>query len=500
VLVALITVVGEASFKETVPPATLIVLTTIPFLPRITNKTFDVLTPLHLVAGYFFLYYGGKAAYLQLVPSAHRLGFLPYDDYLPYACTLASACFIVFVTGYSLTRSKSGAGMIRYCPLLPHRVPTVRIVMLAALGATAHILELRDGVVLGRTYSRQGLNDIAENPIPGWIPMASHLLELAFAVAALYAFPRSDRSPRDKLKAITLTACIGFLCVVKSISQGIKEPIIVATAMAILIYHYTRKPISIAIAGVLASLVVLTVVPTMGLFRGKLIEEAGGTPQSFEEFWLSMRYGADYFRSMTWEDYKTSTLDFLFSRSHGVDALSLVMKYTPERAPYGYGASYLEIPVQMLVPRSLWTGKPIQSGSRNFERTYMNIDWIAQSSPHLFADWYRNFWYPGAIFISLVMGVMFKHLYTYLCLRGERKSAVLLYSYLVIQAVHAFESDFEMFAVIMVRVTVLIVVTLWILTLSGSSSIQKPMLKQDAGPSRAFTRSPLVQRRVGILP
>ena len=134
-------------------------------------RGYDLFSPFQLVAAYFFVYYGARAAYLQLAPQAMRLGVLEYDDSLATAAWFAVLTFCAFAGGYALVRSTVPARYIlRICPRFPKRPPIVRLTVLAGIGLLAHVYILSYGVIIGRTYTQDGMREMTENPIPGWLP------------------------------------------------------------------------------------------------------------------------------------------------------------------------------------------------------------------------------------------------------------------------------------------------------------------------------------------
>jgi hypothetical protein len=453
---------GGIEAGAAIPTATLISFTLLPAAAALTAGKKDIFSPLQLVAGYFFLYYGARAAYLQLNPHALRLGVLAYDDYLPEAVWLGALAFGAFAGGYTLARSEAPAKyVLRICPKLPPTVPLIRIAALAAIGVLAHLSILSYGVIVGRTYTQSGMKEMGENPIPGWLPPCSGLVEIAFCLATIYALS-SDvrRSERRLCKGLALT-CFG-LTVFKTLSQGIREYVLLALALWAFAYHYQRRPVGLGVLGVVAASGFI-LFPTIELFRGTLIQTTGGTPQTFEEVSDLVNYSIDYFRSISVKDFANLGLTSVFDRSQGIDALSLVVKYTPERSPWGMGSSYIDIPVQLFVPRALWADKPILNRHQEFERTYMGIQFVAQASPHVFADFYSNFAVFGLVAGAVGFGMAFKYFYLVLKHSSGRKEVLLLYCYLILSGFHQLEAEFVSGTVIMVRAVVMVVFTLWFL-------------------------------------
>lgn len=153
--------IGAVDISAAIPTAFLISLTALPAITALVVRGQDLFSPFQLVAGYFVIYYGARVAYLQLNPRALRLGLLEYDDYLPTAAWLAALAFGAFAAGYGLTRSKTSAKyLLRIYPRLPKHAPIIRLMALAGIGLAAHLYILSYGVIVGRTYTQNGMRDI----------------------------------------------------------------------------------------------------------------------------------------------------------------------------------------------------------------------------------------------------------------------------------------------------------------------------------------------------
>src|SRR5262249_53315656 len=132
--------------------------------------------------------------------------------------------------------------VLRVCPRLPRRPPLIRLVIIAVIGVVAHILTLSYGVIIGRTYTQSGMKDMIDNPIPGWLPPCSGLVEIAFCIAVVYAMS-SDVSIRDrKLCTLIAWACVG-VAVFKTVSQGIREYVLLVFVLWAFCHHYRKRPV-----------------------------------------------------------------------------------------------------------------------------------------------------------------------------------------------------------------------------------------------------------------
>jgi hypothetical protein len=452
---------GDIEVSAAIPTATLISLTALPGVAALTMPGHDLFSPFQLVAAYFLVYYGARAAYLQLDPSALRLGLLEYDDYLPLATWLAVLTFAIFAASYAIARSKTPAKyVLRLCPQLPQRAPMLRLMVLSVLGLIAHLYILSYGVIIGQTYTQSGMREMTENPIPGWLVPVSGLVEIAFCVATIYAMS-PDVSRRDRRLCKWFAWISLVLIVFKTVSQGIREYVLLALALWVLCHHYKRHRLRV---GAVALVVMsgMLVFHVFQVLRGTLVLRA---PESLGDIPELISSSIQSFGALSANDFTRLPKEYsVFDRSQGIDALTLVVKYTPERVPWGLGDSYVNIPIQLFVPRALWADKPILNRHQDFERDYMGIHFFAQASPHVFADFYSNFAVFGLVAGAVAFGMAFKYLYLLQACASARKEILLVYSYLILNAVHKLEADFVAGSVIMVRAIIMIALVLWFLS------------------------------------
>ena len=120
----------------------------------------------------------------------------------------------------------------------------------------------------------------------------------------------------------------------------------------------------------------LVFVHTFQVLRGSLILRA---PEALSDLPELVGSSIRSFGSLSGKDFTDLTMGPLLDRSQGIDSLSLVVKYTPDPVPWGLGSSYIDIPVQLFVPRALWADKPILKRHQDFERTYMGIHFLRSS-------------------------------------------------------------------------------------------------------------------------
>jgi hypothetical protein len=128
--------------------------------------------------------------------------------------------------------------------------------------------------------------------------------------------------------------------------------------------------------------------------------------------------------------------DLLLSRFYGIDSIAVIIEYVRHTGHFLLGSSLAEV-LYWFIPRALWTGKPY-TFSFTFGRllqSYMGWGGEAYASTTLFGELYLNFGLIGVIAGSFCFGLVMRAVYVYLIGRVQTKSAILLYSIMLIQLV-----------------------------------------------------------------
>jgi hypothetical protein len=138
-------------------------------------------------------------------------------------------------------------------------------------------------------------------------------------------------------------------------------------------------------------------------------------------------------------------------RSHGIDSLSLIMKYTPSLADYGYGRDYLMIPFYAFFPRFAWPhswGPKPYNSAVDFGRAYFtgvedSHSYNVSIGQFNIGDLYRNLGWPGVICGMFCLGVLYRCLYTYIHSyeKSDRAVVIVLYSVFIMEVMHGMEGD-----------------------------------------------------------
>jgi hypothetical protein len=432
-MVALISV--GASFAVAFPLSILLGLTGQHFIALAINPTKDVFGPVTFVAFYFTLCIGIRALYIVvLAPDAHRLGRIGYDDFLPQALWCAALAYISFLIGFHLplgNRLQSGAPRreLRW----PKSVPVVGIALLSSLGFLAMVYGFRHGLgVVGNSRSE------ASEGVTGPLQLLFQLISVGWVASCIFLFSR-DRI-RDKNAALPLVL-LSLLCIAARIGiTGGKQALVEPLLEVLMVFHYLNKRLRFWQLAAVGLPAVLLAFGAINFYRFVIVRQ-GGAPRSFGDIVSLASTAYDRFTSGSTAG-QASALDQMMNRQAGVDALALVMKYTPNPQPFGHGDSFARALLSVSVPRALWPAKPIYSPSRDFEQNYMGMPGFfnGASSPQLVADLYQNFGLIGVTAGMLLLGAFFRWLYLF-CILGVRSSSgVFLYASLLPSLVHLMEA------------------------------------------------------------
>lgn len=143
--------------------------------------------------------------------------------------------------------------------------------------------------------------------------------------------------------------------------------------------------------------------------RGAPVESLADLPAYYTE-WVSYSFAASDSNQSRDEQGPTS----IFDRASLIQMICLSVYEVPDRKPYLYGESYVDIPAQ-IIPRFLWPDKP-SSLLANI-RLAIYFDLVPADSAFSvsiafgpLAEAYVNFGYYGVALLGLIMGAVFKRI------------------------------------------------------------------------------------------
>ena len=455
VLMPLLMAIYDLRAYQALPIAVLLGLTCERVVQVALSRRQDLFEPINLVAGYFALYFAMRATYVLGWPSVPRLGLFVYDDYIPAALWCASLGYLAFAAGY---HSKVAKRIIARLPngklFWPRTAPAVRILFVLVAGFAAWAYLFRHGAFVVGAVSEDTGHNFHSDPMPGIPVLLGYLLDCGW-VAICISVLRKQPKPNKVTIWIVAAAAVSLLTV-RLVYTGGKQYLLEPLVQAMIVYHYLRRRLRLRHALFIGVPCAFLAFGALNVYRFVIISQSGGAPTSFHDLLGRVSYAWDYFTSDSADNMQQSAAEALMHRQFGVDALALVMKYTPDRRPFGWGRSYLTIPEQTFVPRQLWKDKPIYIPTDDFERDYLGVPPGGFTSMHVISDLFQNFGFFGVVAGMFLIGVVLRLLYLS-CVTGPRNGLrILVYAVLAPGLVHSLEAEPVVNSVVFLRLGLLL--------------------------------------------
>jgi hypothetical protein len=396
----------------------------------------DVFFPTTLVVGYFSVDFAARSVYLSTVPFFARIGRNPYDDYLSAALWCACAGYVCFSAGMS---SKIARNWLNSLPPVkeywPGSIPALRLLAMMVVGLACLLYLFKNGQAVGNYANLE----FQRHPPPGVPVLLENLLDLAWVAICIFLVAPGRKADRG-LVWVLLGISLGTLCMRLAISGG-KVALIQPLISAAIVFHYGKRRFRIWEMVVFGVPVLILAFGIVNFYRFVVIGHRG-SPKSLSDVISRVSSASDLLSSKHDPAVQHSALEQMVERNAGVDALALIMKYTPRPFPYVYGMHWLEVPLTF-VPRQIWKDKPINMPSAEFESTYMGEPprFNGFSSMHLIADLYRNFSFPGVLCGMFLFGVTVRCIYLFCSPSPKNSTGLFLYASLFPEIIHALEAD-----------------------------------------------------------
>lgn len=416
------------------PLALLMGLTSTQFIALIANsKRTDPFAPTTLVAAYFALYFGLRAIWLYY-DSAIRLGLNPYDDYVPQALWCACLGYVAFVAGFEWRYLRKFHRQFGKRNLSwPRTVPHGRIVLLLGVSLVSILYLFSIGFVVGAA----GVDDFSQRPV-AFAMFVEGLLELGWIAICINFFSR--RGTANRSSAWFLLLLCGAILAFRATVFGTKVTLIAPALEAMIVFHYLKRRLRLwQLVAVAVPIAILTF-GLLNFYRFVVVGRVAGSPTSVGDITSRISAASDFLiRSDKVNSHQSSTLDQLINRSTGVDALALIIKYTPNPNRFAYGRDLLHIPL-LLIPRQLWKNKPVQTGGSYLEVDYEGLphSFRAYTCIHLITDFYRNFYLFGVAIGMFVTGAALRWLYV-ACSPYTNSAGTFFYAALLPLVTHCLE-------------------------------------------------------------
>lgn len=444
-----------------VPLAILLGLTGQKFIELIVHSgKRDVFAPPILIAFYFTVYFGLRAVYLNYARFVdNRTGLVPYDDYLPAALWCACLGYVSFSTGFSSGWAKKlNEALPRGYLSWPRTLPGDRILLALGIGAASSAYLFSIGMVVGNFSNPE----FQRNPPPGLPILLQTLLYLGWA-AICVSLAAPQRVSRRRAAWPLLALALALLMAEVAIT-GSKESLILPVLQALIIFHYLKRRLRAWELAAIALPTLLIAFGAVNFYRFVVVGELSGAPSSVGDVVSRISSASEYLGSGSRTSGQSSALEQMMLRDAGVDALALVMKYTPRPYQFAYGKDLVKLPLSF-IPRKFWQDKPVNTAGRDFEYQYMGepADFIGFSSMHLISDLYRNFYFFGVVGGMFLMGVTLRSFYRYAAPASRNAAGVFLYAALLPSLGRFLEGDVATVLVEITRSCMLVVATSWLM-------------------------------------
>ena len=382
----------------------------------------DIFGPITPISAYFLISMAGRALYIVLMPDVHRIGRVGYDDYLPEALWCSCLAYGSILLGYYSAWAKSGPAYLPQRELRwPASISPIRIVALATVSFAVLVYFLRHGVAVGGKFRG--------DPPNGFALLLTHALPLAWIAACIC---RSQaRRASDKQKALLVVLlCLAYLLASIAIS-GSKQALFEPLLEGLIVFHYLRKRVNLLQLTVIGLPAVFLAFGAINFYRFVTVAQHG-SPKSLADM-VSLLSSATDSVGESSGGIRASAFEQMFDRQAGIDALAVVMKYTPNPRPFGYGASVIDAFISATIPRQLWPAKPLFDPSRDFEQNYLSMPsyYHGHTSCQLAADLYQNMGLPGVFLGMLIFGIFVKWLYLFCAPGRNRPAGVFFYAFLL---------------------------------------------------------------------
>ena len=435
----------------------LLVLTALPVAIALMRGKFDLFEPINILSFIFALYFSARAIYVisEISPSTAQVSYYPYSDTIPLALWYVILGFLSLLVGYySRIPSKLAMAFPHLIPRWSQPFSFKRILLIYAIGLCAQFVSFRlAGSYIWTTGSQ------VDSPMPYYLAALTQFIQYATCMTVISVFQKGASKNFVWFFWLVLVPTT----IAQSLILGGRTPILAIVAQVLIAYHYLRRKISIVIVALLGIIVLTTIFPLLAIFRGNYLGSVGIAHNPAELVERIKGFPA-YLSQMDRFEYLSIAADVLMQRSHGIDSLSLLIKYTPGLSDFKYGRDYLLIPAYAFVPRAIWPDKP-QNFSVEFGRLYFS-DPASSGSVSIgqfhIGDLYWNFGLPGIIVGMFFLGIFYRSAYLYLLpAKNKNPLRIFLYTFYLLLVVQAFEVDITSMVSNLFKTLVFLIPVLW---------------------------------------
>lgn len=387
----------------------------------------DIMEIIHPTLVFYFLAFGVRTLYL--------LHFGPDDPFRPDFSDMINLCLVYTLLGLCtlLIGYYSGLGD-RPLVLISLRLGNMSkavyqaVIALFLTGATCRAYVYSTG------YYTKFLAAQRESP-PGYLMIIDYISfgsYYAFILGVALTFVRGT-SRGFKLFIWTVVVPVTFIM---AMLGGAKSEVIWLVLGVLLAYHYLYKPVTPKLLLVNAIWIILILFPVVNTYRELIGMNLGLTPIQV------IPLMGEALGNILNEDFLENVFMALMGRFPGIDALSVVVKFTPELWPFQYGKTMIIAPIIAFIPTILWPGKyefinSIADGVE-FGRLYFGLDNNASGvAITQVGELYLNFGLIGILVGTFLIGILLRLSYRTFIEYGRNPLGVLIYMFLYVHLIFA---------------------------------------------------------------
>jgi hypothetical protein len=283
-----------------------------------------------------------------------------------------------------------------------------RVLIVVAVGVCARLILVVTGN-LG--YQRYGTSGGDLTGYANWLATASDLLPFAAGLFLADWFTTRRRTSL-KLVVILFVAEVGTSLVagVKGLALSL---VIFLTVVAV---RAGRRP-SLRVGLIATVLFLVVIAPSVQAYR--LQVERAGAPSSIAQRVTSPLSLVGVSSGNAVGAAKSSYHNTVFEEQNLLVDIALIQSRTPSIYPYAHAKRWLEAPLLAAIPRALWPGKPALSNGGEIAVKYGgNAPGTSMPTTMVGDAWIQFGWF-GVIAASLLLGTVYRWVYTWVVRRGS---------------------------------------------------------------------------------
>jgi hypothetical protein len=409
---------------------------------------------------------------------------VPYVSSLSKAAMLALLGFAAIIVGYFAPVAPRAAQRVGFPRAnFAQQFPVGRILTLFAVGAAAQLFII---LGVGRTF-QSAPDAFSYSGSENLILQLGMFMLYAVAAAALVAADRWRRR-RGGGTALLLAMMVGVAAV--AVLYVYKFAVVAAAVLILLAVHYRVRWMSFRSILFVAIVVIWVVFPFISTERDLVYARALPSDEPpLVRIQESARRVLGSLRDRGLSGYAEDVWNSVMARSNGIDSLAAIVRDVPQRYRHTHGRDYALLPINAIIPRALWHGKP-RRVTEDFPEKFLGRETTTNFGITNLGDLYLNFGGFGVIVGALILGFVYRFVYELLVVRAQASdTALLLYGVVLVLLVANIEAELAPgFAQVVKTTLIVLLLGLWLAARAQAVAID----------GRRKARSPvLAGKRVG---